>query len=80
MGMGDVKFVAVLGLWLGIAGMAETLLLSFVLGGIVGAFLLVTGKKKPKDAIPFGPFICLAALTSYLYGQELLQWYINCIL
>ncbi|MBU2703048.1 leader peptidase (prepilin peptidase)/N-methyltransferase [Sporomusaceae bacterium BoRhaA] len=80
MGMGDAKFATVLGLWLGITGMAETLLLSFVLGGIVGAFLLVTGKKKPKDPIPFGPFICLAALTSYLYGQELLQWYINCIL
>lgn len=80
MGMGDMKFVTVLGLWLGITNMAETLLLSFVLGGIVGAFLLVTGKKGRKDTIPFGPFICLAALTSYLYGQELLRWYINCFL
>jgi leader peptidase (prepilin peptidase) / N-methyltransferase len=80
MGIGDVKFVTVLGFWLGIIGMAETLLLSFVLGGIVGTFLLVTGKKRRKDAIPFGPFICLAALTSYLYGQELLRWYINYIL
>lgn len=80
MGIGDVKFVTVLGFWLGMIGMAETLLLSFVLGGIVGTFLLVTGKKRRKDAIPFGPFICLAALTSYLYGQELLRWYINYIL
>lgn len=78
MGMGDMKFVTVLGLWLGIKNMAETLLISFVLGGIVGVVLLVTGKKGRKDAIPFGPFICLAALTSYLYGQELLRWYINC--
>lgn len=77
MGMGDVKFVTVLGLWLGMAGMVATLLLSFVLGGIIGGFLLVTGQKGRKDAIPFGPVICLAALPMYLYGQEFLHWYIN---
>jgi leader peptidase (prepilin peptidase)/N-methyltransferase len=77
MGGGDIKFVTVLGLWLGLTGMAETLLLSFILGGIGGGLLLLSGKKGRKDAIPFGPFICVAAFSCCLYGQKLLFWYIN---
>jgi leader peptidase (prepilin peptidase)/N-methyltransferase len=77
MGGGDIKFVTVLGLWLGLTGMAETLLLSFVLGGVGGGLLLLSGKKGRKDAIPFGPFICVAAFGCYLYGQDLWFWYIN---
>jgi len=77
MGGGDIKFVTVLGLWLGALGMTETLLLAFILGGLGGVLLLATGLKSRKDAIPFGPFLCAAALICYLYGQELLFWYLN---
>ncbi len=77
MGGGDIKLVTVLGLWLGTAGMAETLLLAFVLGGLGGGMLLLSGKKGRKDAIPFGPFICLAAFVCNLYGPELLFWYVH---
>ncbi|MBQ6618075.1 MAG: prepilin peptidase, partial [Phascolarctobacterium sp.] len=55
MGFGDVKLAFVLGVWLGVEQSLLCLLLAFILGGFVGASLLLTGIKSRKDAIPFGP-------------------------
>lgn len=75
MGMGDVKLMAVLGLFLGWRNILLTLLLSFILGGIFGVFLLLLKRKGRKDAIPFGPWIALAAVVTILFGNEILAWY-----
>ena len=75
MGLGDVKLAFVLGIWLGLEQSLLCLLLAFVTGGLVGIGLLVTGLKSRKDAIPFGPYLCIAGLVSLLYGKELLNWY-----
>ena len=75
MGFGDVKLAFVLGVWLGLEQSLLCLLLAFVLGGVVGVALLLTGIKSRKDAIPFGPYLCVSGWVSLLCGKELLAWY-----
>ncbi|MBQ9763008.1 MAG: prepilin peptidase [Phascolarctobacterium sp.] len=75
MGLGDVKFALVLGIWLGLEKSILCLVLAFVAGGIVGISLLVTGIKSRKDSIPFGPYLCIAGWVSLLFGNELLNLY-----
>lgn len=75
MGEGDVKLAPALGLWLGVQPGLACLLLAFVGGGAVGGLLLASGRASRKLALPFGPFLCLAAAVAYFWGSELLVWY-----
>ena len=75
MGLGDVKLAFVLGVWLGLEQSLLCLLLAFILGGVVGVFLLLTGIKSRKDAIPFGPYLCVSGWVSLLCGKGLLALY-----
>ena len=77
MGGGDIKFMAALGLWLGLKLTLLTLFLSFVIGGIGSLLLLAFKIKSRKDLIPFGPFIAVAAFISMLYGDDIIAWYLN---
>ena len=79
MGGGDIKFVAVLGLWLGVKLVMVALLLAFIIGGVGGALLLIFKVKGRKDFIPFGPFIASGAFISILYGSKLVWWYLHTI-
>lgn len=80
MGGGDVKFAAVLGLWFGWQYSLLILFIAFLLGGLIAIVLIVTQIKGRKDYIPFGPFIATAALISYLYGTEILEFYFQLLL
>lgn len=75
MGAGDVKLSFVLGVWLGLKASIVCLMLAFILGGIIGVFLLATGIKKRKDPIPFGPFLCLGAYVALLFSPYLIYYY-----
>ena len=75
MGEGDVKLAPALGIWLGLEQGLLCLLLAFVSGGAVGALLLLCRRGKLKQAIPFGPFLCVAAVTAYFCGKEIITWY-----
>lgn len=77
MGGGDIKFAAVVGLWLGAALTVTALFIAFILGGIGGIMVLVLKLKGRKDYIPFGPFIALGAWISFLYGTKILVWYLT---
>jgi leader peptidase (prepilin peptidase)/N-methyltransferase len=76
MGGGDIKLIAVLGFILGLKKTLLHILLSFLIGAVFSIILLLSGKKGRKDAIPFGPFICLAFLITILYGDGIINWYI----
>lgn len=73
MGEGDVKLAPVLGLWLGVEQGLACLLLAFVSGGVLGLALLSCGRRR--QMIPFGPFLCAAAVAAYFWGEELVAWY-----
>ena len=75
MGGGDVKLSAAVGLWLGVEGTLLFLLLAFIMGGVISLLLLVSGEKSKGDAIPFGPFLCLAAFITMLYQPFLFNFY-----
>lgn len=76
MGGGDIKLIAVLGLVFGIKGILFIIIFSFLIGAIACTFLLLLKIKNRKDKIPFGPFICLAALLYIFYGAEIINYYL----
>ena len=76
-GGGDVKFLAMGGAFLGISGVVTTLILSSVVGTIIGGAVMLATGKDSKMAIPFGPFLSLGLLISYLYGAEMWAWYLD---
>jgi len=75
MGGGDIKLFAAVGMFLGFRLTALALLLSFILGSVVGLTLIILKFKRMKDAIPFGPFIALASIISLLLGDSIIEWY-----
>jgi leader peptidase (prepilin peptidase)/N-methyltransferase len=80
MGMGDVKLATFIGLVVGFPSVFAALLISFVAGGLVGGSLLLTGLKGRKDAIPFAPFLVAGGMVAMLYGQQIIDWYVRCLL
>jgi len=77
MGGGDIKIMAGFALYLGLEKTILALMLSFILGGVIGILLIVFKIKGRKDHIPFGPFLGLGTLMSFLYFNEIFTWYIN---
>jgi len=77
MGGGDIKLMAVLGLWFGWQHLLLLMMLSFVSGALISVALLAFKIKGRKEAIPFGPFIALAAYLTSIFGNELITWYLN---
>ncbi|MDD5131778.1 MAG: prepilin peptidase [bacterium] len=71
MGGGDIKLAAGLGTFLGWENTLMMLGISFLFGGVVGVVLLLSGKKKRKDPIPFGPFIAAATIVVILFNDQL---------
>ncbi len=67
MGGGDIKIAAAIGTFLGWENILWSLGVAFLFGGIIAVILLVSGIKKRKDPIPFGPFIALGALLVILF-------------
>ncbi len=61
-GGGDIKLVFVLGLWLGTRLLTGTIILGFCLGGIAALLFLLTGQKKRKEYLAYGPYFAAAAL------------------
>jgi leader peptidase (prepilin peptidase) / N-methyltransferase len=77
MGMGDVKLVAVMGLYLGSA-VAPAMLIGFAAGAAVGVGLMARhGSVARKRAIPFGPFLALGGIVGLWYGDAMVSWYLS---
>ena len=79
-GFGDVKLAAFLGMfaaYLGWGRLAIAAVLPFFLGGAISILLLVTRIKGRKDAIPFGPYMVLAAFLAVVAGEAIIDWYLN---
>lgn len=77
MGAGDMKLFGVLGLVLGIGKVLLTFFLACLLGAVIGMGLLSLKIIKRKQPIPFGPYIIVAAIISYFYGEGFMTWYMN---
>ena len=74
MGYGDFKLLAALGAWLGWAMLPTIILLSSVVGALVGISLIVFAKRGRDKPIPFGPYLAAAGLIALLYGSQISAW------
>ncbi len=77
MGGGDIKLMALLGWLLGFERVLLVILLSSVLGLLVGFSLIAAGKMRRDTFLPFGPFIAAAALFAWMWGQDVVDRYLN---
>lgn len=76
-GWGDVKLAALIGLVTGFPLVTFALFIGILMGGIIGAVLLLSKIKKRKDAIPFGPFLSIATIITLLWGNNIVGWYLG---
>ena len=80
MGMGDVKLVCVMGLYLGRA-VAPAMLIGFTAGAVMGLALIARhGPAARKRAVPFGPFLALGGVIGLWFGDAIVGWYLNTFL
>ncbi|WP_034549766.1 prepilin peptidase [Carnobacterium funditum] len=77
MGAGDLKYFTLLGFIFGPALFLLLFFLATLYGAIMGMILMRLKKGNRKMTIPFGPYIGLAALTVFYFGETILQWYLS---
>ena len=77
MGEGDIDIALICGLFLGIKGVIVTLFIAIILGGIVGAIILILKLKDRKAEIAFGPYLAIGGIISCLYGNYLIEIYLS---
>ena len=68
-----VLVLAALGAWLGWTMLPTIILLSSVVGALVGIILIVFAKRGRDKPIPFGPYLAAAGVIGLLYGAPLSQ-------
>jgi leader peptidase (prepilin peptidase) / N-methyltransferase len=77
MGYGDFKLLAALGAWLGWQMLPLVILLSAMVGTIVGvAGIMLQGREKGAK-LPFGPYLAAAGLIAIIWGAPLNAWYLG---
>jgi leader peptidase (prepilin peptidase)/N-methyltransferase len=74
MGYGDFKLLAALGAWMGWNALLPIVLLSSVVGAVVGIALIVLARRGREVPIPFGPYLATAGLIVFLAGDRLTAW------
>jgi len=77
MGGGDVKLAFLVGLIAGWPNMIVAVFASFLTGAIVSVILMVFGKKKFGETVPFGPFLVIGTYIALLFGGSVLEWYLG---
>ncbi len=74
MGLGDVKFSFLMGLVLGFPKIIVAFYLAFLTGAIFGVILVLTGRKKFGEHLPFGPFLAGGTILAFFAGEQIFQW------
>jgi leader peptidase (prepilin peptidase)/N-methyltransferase len=77
MGHGDFKLLAALGAWMGPVALLPIILLSSLIGALVGGTLIALRKHQREIPMPFGPFIAAAGWVWFVAGPDLLQGYMQ---
>ncbi len=77
MGYGDFKLLAALGAWMGWTMLPVIILLSSVVGAIVGITMMLFANMSKNNPIPFGPYLAAAGVIALLWGKQLSQQYLG---
>ena len=76
MGFGDFKLLAALGAWVGFTYLPQIIFLSSAVGSIIGISMLIIGKTKQQQPIPFGPYLAIAGWIALLWGETINATYL----
>jgi leader peptidase (prepilin peptidase)/N-methyltransferase len=77
MGYGDFKLLAALGAWLGWQVLPLIILLSSLVGAVIGLIMIGLKLHKSGQPMPFGPFIALAGWVAMLWGNRIIDAYLR---
>ena len=75
MGGGDVKYMGMVGSFLGWKGAFLTIMLGALTGSIVGLTLIALKQHQMDKVIPFGPYLAFGTLLTLFYGADIIDWY-----
>ncbi len=77
MGYGDFKLLAVFGAWLGWQYLPLIILLSSLVGTLIGLIMISLNKRDHSTPFPFGPYLAVAGWLALLWGEELNRFYFS---
>jgi leader peptidase (prepilin peptidase) / N-methyltransferase len=77
MGYGDFKLLAAIGAWLGWQVLPIVILLSSVVGAVVGIVLILLARLGRNIPLPFGPYLAMAGFIALIWGQPIMDSYLR---
>ncbi|MCB1615785.1 MAG: prepilin peptidase [Pseudomonadales bacterium] len=77
MGYGDFKLLAALGAWMGWQMLPLIIILSSLVGSILGILAIALFRRDRNNSIPFGPFLAIAGWIAFVWGDKLLTQYLQ---
>ncbi len=77
MGHGDFKLLAAIGAWLGWQVLPLVILLSSVVGAVVGIILILLARLGRNIPLPFGPYLAMAGFIALMWGQPIMDRYLR---
>lgn len=77
MGYGDFKLLAAIGALLGWQALPMVILLSSLVGAVVGVAIIAATKRDRSVPIPFGPYLAAAGFIAMLWGESIGGWYVS---
>jgi len=77
MGYGDFKLLAMLGAWGGWQVLPLTILLSSVVGAVLGVIILRLQRQGMAQPLPFGPYLAIAGWIAIIWGEQITRSYLQ---
>ena len=77
MGYGDFKLLAAIGAWLGWKMLPVVIMLSSLVGAVIGIGLIALARHERSKPIPFGPYLVLAGLIALFRGEAIVKYYLQ---
>lgn len=77
MGFGDFKLLAALGAWMGWQMLPQIILLSSLVGAVIGIAMIIMRGRDKNIPIPFGPYLAIAGWIAFIWGDTINQTYLK---
>ena len=77
LGGGDIKLAGLIGTALGPSGGLVGAFVGIMIGGVAAVALLISGRRRFGEYLPFGPFLAAGGLVAAVWGRPLLEWYLG---
>jgi leader peptidase (prepilin peptidase)/N-methyltransferase len=75
LGFGDVTLSTLIGAAVGFPMVIVALLTGILAGGVITLALLLTGRRRLRSKVPYGPFLLIGGTITLLWGEHIFAWY-----